>query len=533
MGKINKKKKVDNLDTDEEIDSEKELTGVAKIIDLLDIKISLLRDQFGMSYAYINSGNGNLMSLDSAEFDNWLFDYMFTDEKTTISQFDLNAVKKILKHRTLTQRQTTLYVRVAWLGDRIIYDLGNANYVDISAIGWSIRSPNMVPPLFKKFSHQKEQIVPVTEGKLDSFLELINLPDPDQRLLLQVYLVAAFIPRFAHPVLMVYGPQGSAKTTMCSLIKDLVDPSVLETSGLENEGNTVELIQSASHHWLLCLDNLSHIPEKVSNTISRICTGGGLSKRMLYQNDSDFIYNFQHLIVLNGIDQVIKKPDLLDRAILIGLERISDEKRATAHDIRAKFEQIKPQLLGAIFNILVQAMKEYPTIQLNQMPRMADFAKWGCAITKAMGKGQNDFLNAYEANVLRQQDEAIEGSPVAFVVMRYMETNPYVNLSATELYSKLSPIAETFRLTNSGGWPKDGALLSRRLTELSPNLKARGIIFNRSKGSHGRRIVLQRVTEDSRTDTPLTLSQIEAIFNGPNDGMDGKDSNLQQENKLI
>lgn len=41
--------------------------------------------------------------------------------------------------------------------------------------------------------------------------------------------------------------------------------------------------------------------------------------------------------------------------------------------------------MGAIFEVLSNTMKIYPGVQLEKMHRMADFAKWGFPIAKAMG----------------------------------------------------------------------------------------------------------------------------------------------------
>jgi hypothetical protein len=45
--------------------------------------------------------------------------------------------------------------------------------------------------------------------------------------------------------------------------------------------------------------------------------------------------------------------------------------------ILAEFEQIKPKVLGYIFDVLVKALEIRPSLRLNDLPRMADFALWG------------------------------------------------------------------------------------------------------------------------------------------------------------
>ena len=59
------------------------------------------------------------------------------------------------------------------------------------------------------------------------FLGLTNLKheNEDDRLLLMVYIVSLFIPDIPHVMLVLHGEKGSAKSTLQTLIKMLVDPA--------------------------------------------------------------------------------------------------------------------------------------------------------------------------------------------------------------------------------------------------------------------------------------------------------------------
>ena len=87
-------------------------------------------------------------------------------------------------------------------------------------------------------------------------------------------------------------------------------------------------------------------------------TGSGFSKRQLYTDDDDIIYSFKRCIGFNGINLGATKADLLDRGLIIHLEQIPEEKRRKIKDIWNDFNEIKPQLLGYIFDILVKVLKE-------------------------------------------------------------------------------------------------------------------------------------------------------------------------------
>src|SRR5690606_32606817 len=109
--------------------------------------------------------------------------------------------------------------------------------------------------------------------------------------------------------------------TPMRIMKRLIDPSSIEGLPLLSPGQ--DFMQIADHHAFLFFDNLSGMPVGVSDALARASTGDGFSKRRHYSDDDDFVYKIQLPIAINGINQVITKADLLDRAILIKLKRIA------------------------------------------------------------------------------------------------------------------------------------------------------------------------------------------------------------------
>jgi hypothetical protein len=366
--------------------------------------------------------------------------------------------------------------------------------------------------LFKKFKHQKEQIFPIEGGNIKDLLGLVNLSEKKDEILLLVYLVAAFIPDFPHPVLVVQGPQGSAKSTLCRLLKDLIDPSNLETYSLQGGKEGKELVQTSSHHWLLVLDNLSSIPNEISDTIARICTGAGLAKRMLYTNDDDFIYKFKHLIVLNGITQVVYKPDLLDRSIIVQLERVSEQARMTEDKLWKKYETVKAGILGSIFDAVSGAMSEYDSIVLEKLPRMADFVQWGCAIAKALGYSQTEFLSAYAANTEIQTQAAIDANPIAAAIIDFMENyiGDFYTNTPTNFLQSLNMTASKLSLKESPGWPNAANKLTKRIPEFKPVLQSCGLDISVGR-SKERFITIRRLKSVDTGDAQIVSTAEETV----------------------
>ena len=93
-------------------------------------------------------------------------------------------------------------------------------------------------------------------------------------------------------------------------------------------------------------------------------------------------------------------------------------------DLWQDFDNMKPQLLGYIFDILVKVLqirKNQGGIELQGHPRMADFAEIAEIISRCMGYPENRFLDAYYKNIGLQTEEALEANPVGMTVRTFMD----------------------------------------------------------------------------------------------------------------
>ena len=65
--------------------------------------------------------------------------------------------------------------------------------------------------------------------------------------------------------------------------------------------------------------------------------------------------------------------------------------------IHQEFDAMLPNLLGYIFDILVKVLGRIGEVNLQELPRMADFAEMGELIARCLGYRDNEFINAYVA----------------------------------------------------------------------------------------------------------------------------------------
>jgi len=84
---------------------------------------------------------------------------------------------------------------------------------------------------------------------------------------------------------------------------------------------------------------------------------------------------------------LIIKPDLMQRTITMHIEKPKVVREED--DVWNAFQAARAEILGGILDILVKAIGTYPTLELENLPRMADFYRWGYAIADAMDKKAN------------------------------------------------------------------------------------------------------------------------------------------------
>jgi hypothetical protein len=369
--------------------------------------------------------------------------------------------------------------------------------VEISANDWRIinGSDPDVPILFKRYN-QTPQVTPdknYTNDIFDQFLDLTNVRNKEHRLLLKVFIVSAFIPEIDHTILTTYGPQGAAKSSLLRLIKMLVDPSkpVLLTL-LKNISEFIQQVNLAFY------DNVKYIPYWLSDEICKAVTGIGHTKRELYSDDNDIIYEHRRIISINGINVALTEPDALDRSIFIELPDIDDIRRREKEELLAEFERIRPKLLHCIFDTVVKALQIKPTLKLNRLPRMADFAKWGEAISRAMSYDDFAFIEAYANNRNQQNFVAVEENIVGSVFVKFYcdyETrnslNPTFVGSPESLHKAIIDFAEANEINvNSRQFPKAPNSLVKKLKAIKSNLKdGLGIIVDIERDSYNNSII--------------------------------------------
>jgi hypothetical protein len=340
--------------------------------------------------------------------------------------------------------------------------------------------------------------LPLQGGSIDSLAPFLNLASENDFVLVVAWLLGALRVGGPYPVLAIAGEQGSAKTVLSKLLRALIDPSVAPVRALPRDER--ELFIAASNGHVLAFDNLSGLPPWLSDTLCRLTSGGAFSTRRLFTDQDELLFAAARPVILNGIEDIITRPDLVDRAILLMLAPIAERQRRPEHALWREFGLARPHILGALLDAAAHGLQMLSRVRLKRLPRMADFALWATACESAF-QAAGTLEAAYSNNRRDAIENIVDTDPVAALVRELMADRTHWTGSASDLLQVGA---------NRPGWPKSPRALAGRLRRTQPFLRTLGIeiVFCREGRFGTRTIRITAIGENQLHDTVSTVSRV-------------------------
>jgi hypothetical protein len=490
---------------------------------LVDLAASaqLFHHPIGTAYAdLLVDSHRETWSVRSPRFRAWLRRRYYAATGQAPSAAELASALNLLEARAqFDGPERTVHVRLAAHDGHIYLDLADRDWraVEIGSHGWKVIAE--APLRFRRPAGLLPLPMPQPGGSLDELASFLNLPDQDDLVLVTTWLLATLRHGGPYPLLVIAGEQGSAKTVLSKLLRALVDPNTAPVRTLPREER--DLFIAANNGHVLAFDNLSALPPWLSDTLCRLASGGAFAIRQLYTDQDEVLFEAARPIILNGIEDVVTRPDLADRGLFVTLRPISEAQRRPEQELWRKFELARPRLLGALLDAVSHGLQALPQVNLDRLPRMADFAIWASACESALWP-VGTFARAYAANRRRAIEDAIDADPVAACVRALMAERGAWTGSAADLL-RVGFDRSQQNSIDLTGWPKNPRALAGRLRRAQTFLRTLGIelAFAR-EGRAGTRVIRMRKVDDTVSTVspvgPVSVcrrSKADSILQGP------------------
>lgn len=408
--------------------------------------------------------------------------YGVTARNATLREAILSFQGDAIQHKKIGVR------RIQLLEGTLYYDMmltENNKLVKITKDGWEmIDFKGMVNPendefVFLRNSNQLPQVMPSDTPDIKPMYKYFTLEDDEKTKFMVQDVITMYKPDIQQPIRQHAGPTDAGKSFKTKVTISLVDPGIARDGhGISTTTPPAEMIRLAHAGYLLAYDNVSGITKDQNDTLARISTGVNQDTRALFTNDISFAYeSFMRPVVINGISTTGTETDVLNRSALF---EINLKHKDNIKKINKAFEEDKPHMIAAIFDILSKALQyqdEMEEIALPPAVRLRDYAHFGCAVSKAMGNDPEDFLNYYMSTFNERDIIAVENNPIWAPLLKYLEIHGEFKGTPQELLDVLQVMFTAIGKTPPFDFPMRPQDLGTEIKKIEKNFFSLGVIF--------------------------------------------------------
>ena len=480
------------------------------LIELARSSAEFVHDPDGEPYAVIHEGVvRQVLHVWSKAFGEWLSFAFYRESDRAPSETAIKTALATLSGQAkFVGVEKAVHLRVANTEPGVYWlDLCDEAWraVRIDRHGWAIVQGGDAP-LFTRSGSMRPLPDPLPGGDLSALWGLVNIPEAE-RVTVAAYLVECLRPDTPYPVLLMFGGQGSGKSSTHSMLRNLFDPNQVNLRAAPKSVDDMWVAARSSH--VVSYENLSHLMPAQQDALCTVVTGGGVATRTLFTTADETVIQVKRPVMLNGIAAVVTAQDLIDRAVLIELPTVTH--RRTGGAIEAEFIKAQPHIVGALLDLFVKALAVLPSVEIpaDKLPRMADFTLLGEAVARVMGKAPGEFLAGYTAMRVESVHRTIEASPVGAAIVALLDARPHgFNGIVGDLMSDL----ENFRPRGCDAWPASAKGLGDALRRLSTSMRMIGIeITEGQRTKRGYPVRIARTASPAVVHAPVVAAETEVF----------------------
>jgi hypothetical protein len=92
---------------------------------------------------------------------------------------------------------------------------------------------------------------------------------------------------------------------------------------------------------------------------------------LLFTDQDEVLFSAARPLILNGIEDIVTRADLADRALLLMLPPIPERRRRSEHALWRELDLARPQILGGLLDAAAHELEMLPRVRLKHLPRLA------------------------------------------------------------------------------------------------------------------------------------------------------------------
>lgn len=449
------------------------------LIDFAKTENILFCDNQENEYAEINiNGHIEIYRLDSKKYKGWLRQKYYYQTKAGVSKSTIDtAIDTIKSIADFEGERRDVYLRVAQVDNSMYIDLCNDTWqvIEVDIKGWRVLDKS--PVCFTRTGNMKPLPIPVKNGDISLLLNHLNIEKKDLPLAVGWLLMSLQAGPGAYPVMILNGSAGTGKTTASRMLRELVDPNKVDLLS-KPKISDIRVISANNH--VLAFDNLSGINPQFSDAICKIATGDNQAVRKLYTTNDEMTISIKKPCLMNGIDEIVKRGDLVSRSVKLPLSKINTRK--TEKKVWDDFMSDAPSIFGALLDGLAWSVKAMPHTQVDDLTRMADFCRLAKASSGAYGWLEGEFMKVYKENIRSTHIDSIESSTFASGIVKMFDKENGFHGRPIELLENLeNKFYVSEKVVRSQKWPTTAKGVINLLDRLQESLEIIDIYYEKSK----------------------------------------------------
>lgn len=233
---------------------------------------------------------------------------------------------------------------------------------------------------FAKSDHNDSQVLLSSDKKVelvDKIGEIFGL-DVESSVLMSVWLVAAFVPHILKPILFVDNNSVGTLTWTKCILQNIVDPVKGKPRYCSDESSH-EMLAKRYLHFGYYIDDLDWL--LWHNLNNEGLTGGDMG-------------NMRNAMVTFDLTMQNFDADTLAKVLAIRPNTEHSTREEVAEAV-ISFEEERPYILQAIFEVLSEAMAIKDSINVEYAGVLTDFMQWSAAISFVLFGNKDVFSKAF------------------------------------------------------------------------------------------------------------------------------------------